>query len=64
MSTTTAQQTDRRPAVDLDATNERPMNPVEDVCHYVEEYARRYPDRAAMWCFGLGFLVGWKLKPW
>jgi len=33
------------------------------VC-YLREYAENDPAAAAMWCFGIGFVLGWKLKPW
>ncbi len=44
----------------------RPENlqPSEDIVQYLKEYARAKPDVAALWCFGLGFVIGWKLKPW
>ena len=29
-----------------------------------KEYARERPDVVALWCFGIGFVLGWKLKPW
>lgn len=35
-----------------------------DLVNYLVEYARRNPTRAAMYCLGAGFLLGWKLKPW
>lgn len=35
-----------------------------DVANYLKEYAREKPEVAALWCFGLGFIVGWKLKLW
>jgi len=41
--------------------------PVElgrDFVHYLREYARENPETAALWCFGLGFVLGWKLKLW
>lgn len=38
--------------------------PVPDLLDYVREYAREKPEVAAMWCFGIGFVLGWKLKPW
>jgi len=22
------------------------------------------PEILALWCFGIGFVLGWKLKPW
>ena len=40
------------------------MQPMPDLIDYVREYARQKPEVAAMWCFGIGFVVGWKLKPW
>lgn len=38
--------------------------PVPDLLDYVRDYARERPEVAAMWCFGIGFVLGWKLKPW
>jgi hypothetical protein len=32
--------------------------------NYALEYARENPGMAALWCFGIGFILGWKLKPW
>ncbi|TWU01712.1 hypothetical protein [Neorhodopirellula pilleata] len=37
--------------------------PAKDLLTLMKEYAREKPDVAACWCFGLGILVGWKLKP-
>jgi len=37
--------------------------PAQDLVGIMKDYAREKPDVAAMWCFGLGVLVGWKLKP-
>jgi hypothetical protein len=28
------------------------------------EYGRERPEIVALWCFGIGFVLGWKLKPW
>jgi hypothetical protein len=28
------------------------------------EFARENPASAALWCFGIGFVLGWRLKPW
>ena len=38
--------------------------PGRDLMHYLREYARERPEVAALWCFGIGFVLGWKLKPW
>jgi len=40
------------------------LQPVDDLVEYVTMYARENPGTAALWCFGVGFIVGWKLKPW
>jgi len=42
-------------------------DPVEigrDMVDYLREYARENPETAALWCFGIGFVLGWKLKIW
>ena len=43
--------------------HDRPMV-THDVVAYLREYARERPDVAAAWCLGIGFVLGWKLKPW
>lgn len=35
-----------------------------DLVDYVTEYARENPAQVALWCLGIGFVLGWKLKPW
>ena len=48
-------------------TQLRDVDPAEmgrDVVEYLREYARENPESAALWCFGIGFVLGWKLKPW
>jgi hypothetical protein len=40
------------------------MRPSEDIVEYLKDYARERPEVAALWCLGIGFIVGWKLKPW
>jgi len=39
-------------------------HPMEDMMGYFKDYARERPEVCAMWCFGIGFVLGWKLKPW
>jgi exonuclease V gamma subunit len=29
-----------------------------------KEYARERPEVVALWAFGIGFVLGWKLKLW
>jgi hypothetical protein len=55
-------RTDERQRSDI-----REINPSEmghDVIEYLREYARENPESAALWCFGVGFILGWKLKLW
>jgi ElaB/YqjD/DUF883 family membrane-anchored ribosome-binding protein len=37
--------------------------PARDLISLAKEYAKDHPDVAACWAFGLGVVVGWKLKP-
>jgi hypothetical protein len=43
---------------------ENAMQPFDDLYKYFQDYARERPDVVALWCFGIGFVLGWKLKPW
>lgn len=40
------------------------LRPCDDLIDYARHYAREKPEVVAMWCFGVGFILGWKLKPW
>jgi len=35
-----------------------------DLMTTLREYARQNPETAALWCFAVGFILGWRLKPW
>jgi hypothetical protein len=35
-----------------------------DILDSLEEYAREKPISVALWALGIGFFLGWKLKPW
>jgi len=37
---------------------------VERAMESMEDYARQEPWAFAAWAFGIGFVLGWKLKPW
>ena len=43
---------------------EQGMDAARDLVEYLKEYAREKPEVAALWCLGIGFILGWKLKPW
>ncbi len=38
------------------------VKPASDLFSLLKDYAHEKPDVAAMWCFGLGLVVGWKLR--
>ena len=59
-STTKAEPT--IPRTERIATAE--MQPQQDLADYLKAYARERPEVAALWCVGIGFILGWKLKPW
>jgi hypothetical protein len=31
---------------------------------FLRDYSRARPEVVALWAFGIGFILGWKLKPW
>lgn len=37
---------------------------IHNLVDTVEDYARAKPLPFALWAFGIGFALGWKLKPW
>jgi hypothetical protein len=43
---------------------EQHLQPFEDALEYLRAYARERPEVMALTCFGIGFILGWKLKPW
>lgn len=40
------------------------QQPLDDLITYLRNYARQEPEVAACVCLGVGFILGWKLKPW
>ena len=40
------------------------LQPMDDFIQYLREYTRERPEVVALTCFGIGFVLGWKLKPW
>ncbi len=36
--------------------------PAGDIFGLLRDYAKDKPDVAAMWAFGIGIMVGWKLR--
>jgi len=40
------------------------ISPAEAAVQFFRDYARERHEVVAMWAFGVGFILGWKLKPW
>ncbi|MBA3484377.1 MAG: hypothetical protein H0T51_21460 [Pirellulales bacterium] len=40
------------------------LRPAEAAMDFLHDYARERPEVVAMWAFGIGFVLAWKLKPW
>ena len=40
------------------------LKPIDDFVAYLREYARERPEVVALSCLAIGFILGWKLKPW
>ena len=39
-------------------------SPLEQGIDYLRTCVREHPETSALWCLGIGFVLGWKLKPW
>jgi len=44
--------------------DETQENKPPGILDHLRQYATDQPEVAALWCFGIGFVLGWKLKPW
>jgi len=48
-------------------SNPKQMAELKDVCDAAYqgfcEYAKSRPETIALWCLGVGFVLGWKLRP-
>ena len=47
----------------LECGNHYVAEPAKDLIGLLKDYAGSRPEVAAVWCFGLGLLIGWKLRP-
>jgi hypothetical protein len=55
------------PQVITQPRERREVNPPEkprELADHFKEYAQENPTTCAMWCFVVGFVLGWRLKPW
>ncbi len=61
---TTSTRPEMRETYSSSSIPKESLQPSDDIIEYLKCYARQNPGTAALWCFGIGFIVGWKLKPW
>lgn len=40
------------------------LSACEAIGQICREYARQRPGVVLLWMLGIGFILGWKLKPW
>ena len=40
------------------------LSVLNDIQCYTRQYVKDQPEKAALICLGVGFMLGWKLKPW
>lgn len=54
---------DMRAACGMETSNWA-QSTIDSVVTSLEDYARAKPLSFAVWTFGIGFVLGWRLKPW
>lgn len=64
MNTPSTKPQERQSRVGTSSSNHEEMRILEDLMTYCENYARQRPQTMALICLGVGFVLGWKLKPW
>jgi hypothetical protein len=40
------------------------VQPIDDLMAYLRRFAEQRPEAFALTCLGIGFILGWRLKPW
>lgn len=59
---TSSRQRGRRKPVTL--RGDEASRATQSVLDFAGQYARERPEVVALWAFGIGFVLGWKLKLW
>jgi hypothetical protein len=67
MVATATPETQKKNEPNAQATEAPKMGELKDVCDAALqgfcEYAKSKPETIALWCLGIGFVLGWKLRP-
>jgi ElaB/YqjD/DUF883 family membrane-anchored ribosome-binding protein len=64
MATTESQQNAKDQSTRSRQQVDDPKEIAHDIVEHLTEYVRHNPGYAALCCVGVGFVLGWKLKPW
>ena len=64
MATSRTSQTGNHRQADKGHAREVALKPIDDFVGYLRDYAKKNPEHMALWCLGVGFMLGWRLKPW
>jgi ElaB/YqjD/DUF883 family membrane-anchored ribosome-binding protein len=56
--------TSNRPGTSTGRPGETAEQASHDLMQHLASYCQENPTQAALWCLGIGFVLGWKLKPW
>jgi len=62
MSQDTAENTER--SCYADVVENKDLTACQAMAAIFKEYTRERPEVVALWAFGVGFVLGWKLKLW
>ncbi|MCE9555100.1 MAG: hypothetical protein K8T91_17250 [Planctomycetes bacterium] len=60
-ATNTRTKNRRKP---LTLSGQEASQATQSVVDFASEYAKERPEVVALWAFGIGFVLGWKLKLW
>lgn len=64
MHTTTIKNDSSNRSAALSQSQHGELGAGEAAWLHLREYAKEHPETVALWIFGVGFVLGWKLKPW
>ena len=64
MASSTKEHTVPESQHEIQAWTARREPTTKSALEHFQEYGRERPGVVALWCFGVGFVLGWKLKLW
>jgi hypothetical protein len=64
MASSTGEHTDPESRNEAQAPAVPRVRTTKSALEHFQEYRRERPAVVALWCVGIGFVLGWKLKLW